>query len=229
MSANEGFPWSIERLKRREIVCFQSMADVPPEAEIDKKTWQSHNAKSVLGFPLYVGDGPVFGVLTFDSMEQEREWPETLVNRLQLLAQVFANALARRRTDQALLNSYEEIEQLKERLQIECERLKKEITERKKTEEALMDLSSRLINAQEEERSRIARELHDDFSQRLGMVSVDLERVVPIIPKNPDKAAERIHELWKQTSSIGSDLNGLSHTLHSSVLDYLVHRPDSSL
>jgi PAS domain S-box-containing protein len=76
-----------------------------PEAAVDKNTWDFFGIKSTLGFPLSVGDGPVFGVLSFDATEKEREWPPALVNRLQLLAQVFANALARKRSEQALSES----------------------------------------------------------------------------------------------------------------------------
>lgn len=99
--------------------------------------------------------------------------------------------------------------------------LEKDISERKKAEEALMDLSCKMMNAQEEERSRIARELHDDFNQRLGMLAVDLERTALIVPREPEKAAQRLNQLWSQTTVLGSDLNKLSHALHSSVLDVL--------
>jgi signal transduction histidine kinase len=99
--------------------------------------------------------------------------------------------------------------------------LENDIAERIKVEAALRDLSSRLITAQEEERSRIARELHDDFNQRLAMLAMDLEKSALIIPKDQVLAVQRMHELWDQASSLGSDLHTLSHNLHSSVLDCL--------
>ncbi|MFL6229985.1 MAG: PAS domain S-box protein, partial [Pyrinomonadaceae bacterium] len=52
-----------------------------------------------------------------------------------------------------------------------------DITERKRTEEALTNLTGRLINAQEEERKRIARELHDDLNQRMALLSIELEQL----------------------------------------------------
>ena len=55
-----------------------------------------------------------------------------------------------------------------------------DITERKRAEEALNILSGQLIKAQEEERSRIAREIHDDYQQRLAMLSIDLEDLASI-------------------------------------------------
>jgi PAS domain S-box-containing protein len=105
MDADSYFPWAQSKLKNRETVCVPSTANVPREAAVDQKTWGVFGIKSTLGFPLSVGDGPVFGVLSFDATEKEREWPPALVNRLQLLGQVFANALARKRTEQALSES----------------------------------------------------------------------------------------------------------------------------
>ena len=105
MDADSYFPWCQEKLTRKEIVCVRSIADVPPEASTDKKTWEMYRIKSTLGFPLWVGDGPVFGVLHFDATTEERAWPDALVNRLQLIARLFVNALTRKRTEQALYES----------------------------------------------------------------------------------------------------------------------------
>ncbi len=99
--------------------------------------------------------------------------------------------------------------------------LEEDIGERSKAEATLIDLSGRLINAQEEERSRLARELHDDFNQRLAMLAIELERTAMIIPQDTDKAVERVRKLCNQTMDIGSDLHSLCHTLHSSTLDVL--------
>jgi formate hydrogenlyase transcriptional activator len=103
MDGDAYFPWAQQKIKRKEILCVPNTADVPPEAAIDKQTWQRFGIKSALVFPLWVGDGPAFGVLAFDATTHSREWPEALVKRLRLLAQVFANALARERTEWALL------------------------------------------------------------------------------------------------------------------------------
>ena len=54
-----------------------------------------------------------------------------------------------------------------------------DITERKKAEAALADVSRRLIEAQEQERSRIARELHDDIGERLSLLAVELRTTPP--------------------------------------------------
>jgi PAS domain S-box-containing protein len=95
-----------------------------------------------------------------------------------------------------------------------------DITERKLAEEALNSLSGRLIQAQDEERSRIARELHDDFQQRLAMLSIDLEDLANYVEGNSE-ASDRLHELWNRVGELGSDLHVLSHGLHSTTLDNL--------
>ena len=59
------FPWVQQKIMRREIVNVPSTADAPPEAATDKRTWQTFGIKSVLAFPLWVGDSPVFGAVSF--------------------------------------------------------------------------------------------------------------------------------------------------------------------
>ena len=105
MDGDTYFPWAQQILKSRQILNVPRTVRVPSEAATDKETWQAFGIKSTLAFPLWVGDGPVFGVLSFDATTKERDWPEALINRLQLLAQVFANALSRKLTEQALVES----------------------------------------------------------------------------------------------------------------------------
>ena len=96
-----------------------------------------------------------------------------------------------------------------------------DITERKLAEQEREELAGRLINAQEQERSRLARELHDDFNQRLAVLAIDLERCAEMIRQSPAEASERMLELWNRASEIGADLHTLSHQLHSSTLESL--------
>jgi len=95
-----------------------------------------------------------------------------------------------------------------------------DITERKLAEVALASVSRRLIEAQEQERSRIARELHDDIGQRLALLAIKLAQLQQS-PPNSSELPSRIGELQKQTSEIAADIQSLSHELHSSRLQYL--------
>jgi PAS domain S-box-containing protein len=96
-----------------------------------------------------------------------------------------------------------------------------DVTDRKLAEEALSGVNSKLIEAQERERARIARELHDDISQRLAMLTIELEQ---LSQKSSDLPAELLHhiaELRNRSSDIAGDVQSLSHELHSSKLEYL--------
>jgi PAS domain S-box-containing protein len=92
-----------------------------------------------------------------------------------------------------------------------------DITHRKQMEEALSGMSRKLIQAQEQERARIGRELHDDINQRLAILAVELEQ----LQDNPSEVRSRVQELRKQTTEISNDVQALSHELHSSKLEYL--------
>ena len=96
-----------------------------------------------------------------------------------------------------------------------------DITERKLAEEALSTVSQRLIEAHEEERTRIARELHDDFSQRLALLAIQLGQASQSLPDAEKVLRTRLHAMWERTTELSSDIHKLSHQLHSSKLQHL--------
>ncbi len=96
-----------------------------------------------------------------------------------------------------------------------------DVTVHKEAEQALATVSGRLIQAQEEERHRIARELHDNISQRLALLSVELQALAIAGPQSTMELHDRTGKLLKRTSDISSDIHALSHRLHSSKLDYM--------
>ena len=96
-----------------------------------------------------------------------------------------------------------------------------DITERKTSEEALHNLSGRLIRAQEEERLRIARELHDDFSQRLAILGIGLGQLWKKLPESEVEQRAKVLEILKSAKEISSDIHSLSHQLHSSKLEHV--------
>ena len=96
-----------------------------------------------------------------------------------------------------------------------------DITERKLAEEALSGVSGRLIEAHEEERSWIARELHDDFNQRVALLATILERVRQELPPKEEAARRGVEEAAEHVAELGSDIQALSHRLHSSKLEFL--------
>jgi signal transduction histidine kinase/ABC-type uncharacterized transport system substrate-binding protein len=91
----------------------------------------------------------------------------------------------------------------------------------KSTKDRQVALSGMLINAQEKERSRLASEIHDDFSQRLALMALELETAEETIVTSPVEAAQQVHNVLNSASEIGADLHTLSHRLHSSTLERL--------
>jgi PAS domain S-box-containing protein len=94
-----------------------------------------------------------------------------------------------------------------------------DITERKSSEEFLHALGGRLIHAQEEERARIARELHDDFSQGLALLGIGLGQLWKKLPESEVEERATVLEMLKRTKEMSSDIHSLSHRLHSSKLE----------
>jgi len=96
-----------------------------------------------------------------------------------------------------------------------------DITERKRAEEALSTVSQRLIEAHEEERTRIARELHDDINQRVGLVAAYLDQWKQSLLAVAPELAQQIEETRDEVEHLGSDIQTLSHRLHSPKLELL--------
>jgi PAS domain S-box-containing protein len=97
-----------------------------------------------------------------------------------------------------------------------------DVTDRKLAEEALSTVGRRLMEAQEEERSRIARELHDDINQRLALLANQLQEFEQAASaRNPSVAQRGLQELWQLTNEIANDIQQISHQLHPSKLHFL--------
>jgi signal transduction histidine kinase len=92
----------------------------------------------------------------------------------------------------------------------------------RRSQSRLRELSARLITAQEEERKRIARELHDDFGQRVAALRIELG-VLSREDRGPRQrgASAAFRSVLSQTDALATDLRDLSHALHSSRLQHL--------
>ncbi len=119
-------PWLSERIKNGETAIANTPEDLPPEALSERDFMESQGIKSSLVVPLRVG-GLVVGVLSCSSMRDPQQWDAVKIARLQALAEVFANALARKQADEELHKAYSEIQQLKEQLESENTYLRQEI------------------------------------------------------------------------------------------------------
>jgi len=310
------FPWIIEQLLAGHVVVVPSLEDLPAEASVDGKFARFAGIRSNLTLPLSVGGQQPVGALAFNTTRAERDWPDPLVKRLRLVAQIFTNALARKRADDALRTSEARLasgadlaglafyevdfdkglmyfdDRLRElcgippdreqglgvlevwlenlhpddrprvldlRQQLEEGRLERlsleyrylhpdrgeiwiqhlsgvgardaagrrirtfgvlrDITELKRAEGELHDLSRRLIQAQEDERALLARELHDDLTQRLAVLAIDAGRAELAAA---DKAqAEAMRTVREGLVRLSEDVHSLAYQLHPSVLEEL--------
>jgi PAS domain S-box-containing protein len=95
-----------------------------------------------------------------------------------------------------------------------------DVTDQKLAQRALEQVSGQLIEAQEKERTRIARDLHDDICQRLALLSMELEQAKSV-SKGRVAATKSLEEIRQHCSEIAGDVQSLSHQLHSSKLDFL--------
>jgi PAS domain S-box-containing protein len=96
-----------------------------------------------------------------------------------------------------------------------------DVTARKQAEEALVGIGGKLIAAQEQERTRIARELHDDINQQLAFLSVTLDQFRENPPTSISQIRLRVEGFAKKVAAVSESVQALSHRLHSSKLEYL--------
>jgi signal transduction histidine kinase len=96
-----------------------------------------------------------------------------------------------------------------------------DVTDSKRAEEALTSIGRRLIEAHEEERTWIARELHDDINQRMALLVIELERWDQQLPDSAVELHEHVRHAHQRLAEIAKDIQALSHRLHSSKLEYL--------
>jgi formate hydrogenlyase transcriptional activator len=117
--AVERLPWFIGQFRGAKAVFVRSLPDeLPLAAGKEKQYCTAHGIKSNVAVPLKVG-GTVMGGLTFAFVQRPCEWPMEIIARLQMIGEVFANAILRRRTDEALRAAQEENQKLRQRLEQE--------------------------------------------------------------------------------------------------------------
>lgn len=121
------FPWSYEKLfVNCECVKISRLAEYPPEADKDRETHEAMGVRSSLSIPL-PSRKSIRHVIAFNTMSIERTWPDEYIPRLRLIGEAFVNALTRTQVAQELKRSYEEIRELKDKLQVEADYLRAEI------------------------------------------------------------------------------------------------------
>jgi two-component system, NarL family, sensor kinase len=194
------FPWAYEKLvEKHEVLSISRLDDLPPEANVDRQTCIEMGIRSCYNIPVLIG-GSFGHVIQLNSITRERDWPEGLFPRLRLLGEIFLNALQRKQAEEASRETETILRQ---------------------NASDLRGLAGRLIHAQEEERSRLARELHDDLAQRLTVFAIDVGRLEKQLMGSPAPVREALREMENSIVKISEDVHSLSRQLHPSILDDL--------
>jgi signal transduction histidine kinase len=188
---DEQFPWYTRTIYRGEVLRFSLPDDLPPEAVQERQYCFQVGLTSHVMIPLKVM-GSLVGAIGFSSYRRRCDWPDDLVQRLRVVGEIFTNALARKRADEAL----------------------------RQTRESLRKLAAKLIHAQEQERRRIAREMHDDWTQRLALLGIDMAKLGKHIGA-PEQALPLLHGVQEKLVKLSEDMHALSRQLHPSILDDL--------
>jgi PAS domain S-box-containing protein len=314
----EQWPWWATRVVQGVPITCSDPRNLPDEASFERDYLLKNGVRSIATVPLGVG-GEIIGAVSFITTQQEVIWIESMMAQLTVLAEIFSNAIKRKRVLQALLAGQAVLRESEERFRLvangapvliwmsgadewctffnqgwldftgrtleqelgrgwlsgvhaddldrcldtyvagftarksfEMEyRLRRfdgkyrwivdcgmprfgsdgsfqgyigsamDITDRKDAEQSLLEMSGRLINSQEEERARIARELHDDLSQRMALLNIDLEQFERGMPGISSVDRQHLHKIAEVAAEVSSDIHNLSHQLHSSKLDTL--------
>ena len=195
MDPREYFPWCIRQMGagNLKVLAISSLQDLPSEAARDRESWRQFGMKSVLVIGLSVGGGPPFGSLFFNTKKAERPWADETVNRLQLVAQAFAHALARQRAQE----------------------------ERQQSLEQLRALAARLQNIREEESKRLAREIHDQLGQALTALKVDVSFLRSELPGGPGPWSRRTSSVEQLVNQTIQTVREISSHLRPGMLDHL--------
>jgi PAS domain S-box-containing protein len=104
---------------------------------------------------------------------------------------------------------------------VEFQGIGRDITERKRAEEEIQALAGRLLSAQEEERRWVARELHDDVTQRLAVLAIEMAKLERQLSNRQQTLRQQLHNLHEQVVTLSADVHGLSRKLHPSILEDL--------
>jgi len=196
---DDQLPWYGEAIRKGEPLRLAALPDdLPPEATAEREYCLRVGLKAHVMIPLKVM-GAVIGAIGFASFRRSCDWSDDLIQRLRLVGEIFANALARKRADEALHAREQSLRQ---------------------TREGLRKLAAKLLHAQEEERGRIAREMHDDWTQRLALLSLDIAKLEKHLGQ-PQTALHLLHSMQEQLVSLSEDVHALSRQLHPSILDDL--------
>jgi two-component system, NarL family, sensor kinase len=192
----QAYPAYAKLLRKGDV--FRIPEDLPSDATLERDYCNHVGMKSNLTIPLK-SMGMVVGGLGFATFRYHRQWSDELIHRLCLVGEIFTNAIERKRADADL-------------------RLKEASLHQ--AHEELRQLASKLLTAQEEERRRIAREMHDDWTQRLAILGISVAKLVKH-SETSESIRRPLRDMQDELVRLSEDVHALSRQLHPSILEDL--------
>jgi two-component system CheB/CheR fusion protein len=196
---------------------FRSLAAIP-EGNFEGRSLR--DLSSALGNPEELLRSPLDPGATF-SFEHETPGENSKVLNIRgcvvhadgdaYLLATFEDIGARKRFDRAMLEERKRLQDEVVSITIELSRTRKE----------LRALTARLFTSQEEERRRVARELHDDISQKLALLEIDAQQAEPKITSNPGQGRRDMERLRNAIGALSEEVRRISHALHPAVIEDL--------
>jgi signal transduction histidine kinase len=192
-------PWFSDSLRKGHTLRISSIKQMPNEAKSERKYCKAQGIKAFLTIPMRMAE-TALGAISFSDVRRERDWPDYLIQQFRTVTYIFANALAWKR-------SQKELREREKRLRYSQKDLRK--------------FAGRLISVQEEERRRLAREIHDDLTQRLAVLAMEAGIFEKTWKDLPGPVLEKLSDMKNQLVKISEDVHSISRQLHPSILDDL--------
>lgn len=186
----DSIPWLWPQLKGGQPIIFSNPSSLPDEAARDKIFLSTLGLKTGLASSLS-SQGNTVGIVIFGRLSDVMVWNDTTVQRLQIVTDILRSALTQAHSDSELALSRKNAQQL----------------------------SGRLLTAIEDERRHLAREMHDDLSQRLALAATEAGKVEHDFGQ--ESARRSLSQLREHLITISEDVHRISRWLHPSILDDL--------
>lgn len=205
---------------RRPVVLNDVETDAPYESI--RHIARSAGYRGVIAAPLIDTDGTAMGMLTthFAAPHQPSEQD---MRRLDLYVRQAADFIRRCKIEEALVKSDERLRAMAENLDAQVRARTAELEMRNaevyEQSERLRDLSVRLLQAQDDERRRIARELHDSVGQILTVLGLNVASLAMHSPALPSDVAETVEQSERLLDQLNREIRTMSYLLHPPLLD----------
>lgn len=208
-------------LKLRQPVVVEDV-EADPQYEPLRSVARAAGYRAVITAPLIGGDGIVLGLVS-THFESPHRPTEQEMRRLDMYVRQAADFIRRCNTEHVLTKSDERLRAMTENLEAQVRARTAELELRNaevfEQSERLGDLSVRLLQAQDDERRRIARELHDSVGQILTVLGLNIGSLAMRSPALPPDAAKTVEQSERLLDQLNREIRTMSYLLHPPLLD----------